>query len=418
MADHIVGILIGGGIGLISGIVCLVIARIKDQGDYIIERATPLPLSMVNVRDDVWLKGEAECDAPLSAPHFLLACLHYRYKLEEHVTETHRDSKGNTVTTSSWRTRQTSSESASFRLRDGENVITINGRDADFRHMKENVAREGNFRHTLNYLPFPSSVNAVGSVSEGRQSLEKYANIPLIVTLLDRKEFVEKAEGGERLLRGVGFFLLGLGMTAAFYALFDWRSIPAASGGAFCGRTLGAALIPTVVILLLYWLVYTYNTFVTYRARVDNAWRQIDVDLAMRYQLIPELVSAAQAYMAHEKGLLEKLAGLRSQATSGNRADRINVEKEAAVSVNRLVVLMENYPELKAQPITAKLVRELTAIEEKIAHGRAIFNDAVLEYNNTIARFPAMLISAPLGFKQHVFFATAEPEKNTPKVSV
>lgn len=418
MADYIIKILIGGGIGFIAGVACLLIARKKDQENYIIERATPMLLSMVNVRDDVWLRGEPECDAPVTAPYFKVSCLHFHYKLEERVTETHRDSKGRTTTRTTWKTRQTSTDSALFRLRDKGGVIGINGRDADFRHLKQTVSHVGNLRHTLNFLPFPSAISAVGSVSEGRQSLEKYANIPLMVTSLERKEFVEKAERGERQLRGAGGFLLALGLAALFYALFDWRGIPAPTGGAFCGRTLGAALVPTAVVLLLYWLVYTYNTFVTYRARVDNAWRQVDVDLAMRYQLIPQLVSVAQAYMAHEKGLLEKLAALRTQAASASRSDRVKMEGDAADSVSRLVAVMENYPDLKAQPMTQKLMREMTAIEEKIAHGRGIYNDAVLEYNNTVSKIPAALVAGPLGFRQQVFFAAVEGEKTAPKVTV
>jgi len=418
MEQYLVVTLVAGGIGTIAGIACLIIARIKDQENYIIQKATPLPLAMVNERDDVWLTGVAECDAPVTGPHFGVPCLHYSYKLEERVTETRTDSKGKTTTTRKWVTRETSSASAIFRLRDADESIVINGEDADFRHLKRTQDRVGNWRHTLNYFPYPSGVNAVGSISEGKQQLEKYANIPLVVTCLNRAEFVADAEKKEKWLRGGGFFLLWAGMIALFYGFFDYKSLPMPTNGEFNAKTLIVSLIPSSVILAVYWLIYTYNTFITYRQRCENAWRQVDVDLQMRYDLIPRLVSVVKEYMRHESQLLESLSQLRGQAVAGGRDGQIALEQQMAESVDRVVATVEDYPELKAQEPMQKLVRELRAIEEKIAHGRIVYTEAVTEFNTTVTKMPAAIVAMVSGFKERPNFQIHAAEKVAPTVNI
>lgn len=418
MEQYLVITLVVAGIGTISGIACLIIARIKDQENYIIQKATPLPLAMVNERDDVWLKGVAECDAPVTGPHWGVPCLHYSYKLEERVTERRTNSKGQTTTSTRWVTRQRDSASAVFNLCDADESIMVDGNQADFRHLKRVQDRAGKWRHTLHYFPYPSGVNAVGSISEGKTQLEKYANIPLVVTCLDRAEFVADAEKKEKWLRGGGFLLLWAGMTGLFYGLFDYKSLPMPTNGEFNPKTLVVSLIPSSVILIIYWLIYTYNTFITYRQRCENAWRQVDVDLRMRYDLIPRLVAVVKEYMKHESQVLESLTQLRSQAVSGGRNGQIAAEQEMAGSVNKVIASVEDYPELKAQEPMQKLVRELTAIEEKIAHGRIIYSEAVMEFNTTITRMPAAIIAMVSGFKERPNFHIETAEKVAPAVSV
>lgn len=418
MEQYLIIILGLSGVTTLCGIACLIIARIKDQENYIIQKATPLPLAMVNERDDVWLKGVAECDAPVTGPHWGVPCLHYSYKLEERVTERRTNSKGQTTTSTRWVTRQRDSASATFRLRDADESIVINGDEANFRHLKRTQDRVGNWRHTLHYFPYPSGVNAVGSISEGKERLEHYANIPLVVTCLDRAEFVADAERKEKWLRGGGFFMLWAGMTGLFYGFFDYKSLPMPTNGQFNHRTLIVSLIPSSVILAVYWLIYTYNTFITYRQRCENAWRQVDVDLRMRYDLIPRLVSVVKEYMRHESEVLESLTQLRSQAMSGGRNGQIAAEHEMAGSVDKVIARVEDYPDLKAQEPMQKLVRELRAIEEKIAHGRIIYSEAVMEYNTTISTMPAAIVAMASGFKERPNFQIEAAEKVAPTVSV
>ncbi|MHC4247829.1 MAG: LemA family protein, partial [Planctomycetota bacterium] len=305
--DYVLGLWIGGGVGSLLGLVLLGVVRAVDRKNYIIQRATPMPLSLVNERDDVWLRGVAECDEPLSAPHFGFACLCFSYKLEERVTRTRTTKKG-TETYQTWETRERSSGAADFRLRDGDETIGIDGTEADFRDLVSRTDRQGRWRHSVSYMPYPGELSAVGSVSERRERLESYANIPLIVTPRTREEFVRAAERGETIMRFFGFLFIWAGAGAGLYGLFDYASWPVATSGRFAWETLAAGAGAGTALFAGIWSLYIHNTVVAYQMRVENAWRQIDVDLKMRYDLVPNLVAAVKGYLSHEKSLLERLA--------------------------------------------------------------------------------------------------------------
>jgi len=411
--EHILCLWIGGGIGFLLGLILLWLARAADRKNYIIQRATPMPLSLVNERDDVWLRGRAECDQPLSAPHFDFSCIYFAYKLEERVRRTRVTKKG-TQTYYTWETRERSSGAADFRLRDGEETIDIDGTGADFRDLESRTERLGSWRHSVSYMPYPTDLSAVGSVSERRERLESYANIPLIVTRKTREEFVKAAELRESLMRFFGFLLVWAGAGAGLYGLFDYLSWPKATSGRFAWETLAAGAGAGTGVFAPIWAVYIYNTFLAYSVRVENAWRQIDVDLKMRYDLVPNLVAAVKGYLKHEKSLLERLATIRSEAISGGRAGRIAAEGRAAKAVLDVTAVVERYPDLKSQPVVARLMRELTALEEKIAHGRSTYNEAVREYNENVMCFPRSLIARAAGFKAHGFFQVGSAEDREP----
>jgi len=258
-------------------------------------------------------------------------------------------------------------------------------------------------------MPYPADLSAVGSVSEKKERLEPYANIPLIVTPKAREDFIRSAERAETIMRFFGFLLLWAGAGAASYGLFDRYSWPVATEGAFAWETLAAAAGAATALFVPVWALYIHNTFVAYSLRVENAWRQIDVDLKMRYDLIPNLVDATKGYLQHEKVLLERLAAVRTEAVSGGREGKIAAEGRAAGAVASLSAVIERYPELKSQPVVVKLDREMKAIEEKIAHGRTVYNEAVREYNDNVMSFPRMLLARLGGFKPHGFF-DAGPE--------
>ena len=314
----------GGGGGFVVGVVLLAVARVADRRNYIIQRATPMPLSLVNERDDVWLRGPSECDHPEIAPHFHFKCLYFDYRLEERVK------RGKS---SSWKTRERWSDSAQFRLRDDDLTIGIDGTRAEFRDLAKRSERIGSWRHTLRFLGYPSTISAVGSVSEKRACLEPYMNIPLMITKKTRADFVKSAERAEKIMRFFGFLLLWAGASAAFYGLCDHLSWPYGTGGAFHFKTLCVAVGAGTVIHTLVWAVYVHNSFVTYGVRVDNAWRQIDVDLKMRYDLVPQLVGAVKGLMRHEHDLLERVVRLRGEALGGGRETRIASEARVAGAV-------------------------------------------------------------------------------------
>lgn len=407
----------GGGVAFAGGIVLLAIARAADRRNYIIQRATPLPLSLVNVRDDVWLRGRGEAELPVTPPHFGLSCLYYDYKLEERVRRT-RHTKRGTETYYTWETRQTECKGAIFRLSQSELSISIDGGTAEWKDLFSKTDRAGKWRHTLHFIPSPHDVSATGSVGEKREWLEKYGNIPLMVTPKTRSEYVKDAERAEKIMRGLGFFLFWAGLGVALYGLFDFIQWPVDTRRQFEWATLGAAAAGATSVYLPVWALYIFNTFVAYRHRVNNAWRQIDVDLKMRYDLIPRLVSAVKGYLQHEQNLLERVSELRSRAVSGGADTKKKVEGEVENALDRMSIVVENYPELKSQPLVSRLMREMQAIEEKIMHGRTVYNEAVREYNENVMMFPRMLLARIGGFREVSYFTAADHERKAVKVDM
>ena len=215
------------------------------------------------------------------------------------------------------------------------------------------------------------------------------------------------------MLRGFGFFFLFGGMTAVFYGLWDYVGWPVSTRHAFRWETLAAGATPAVLFYTIFWALHVYNTLVTYRLRVANAWRQIDVDLKMRYDLIPQLVETTKGYLKHERELLEKITNLRGAAVSGDAEKKISLESELGSTLQRIQAVVEAYPDLKSQPLTERLTRELRAIEEKIAHGRLVYNEAVNEYNTNIESFPRNILAGKFGFKPRSFFEAAEAEQES-----
>ena len=121
--------------------------------------------------------------------------------------------------------------------------------------------------------------------------------------------------------------------------------------------------------------------------------------------------------MAHERQLTEELSMLRSQAKT-SRENKLNLEGKVATSVDRTIARVESYPDLKAQGATFQLTRQLRAIEEKIAHGRTIYNESVREYNDLIRMFPHVVIANLFDFAEHSFFSTPEEKTQSPDVDM
>lgn len=418
MPEYLIWLWVGGGIGFLLGWLLLYQAKKADAENYIIQRATPMPLSLVNVRDDVWLRGKTECETPVDPPHFSMACLHYDYKLEEQVEETYTDSEGKRRTRKVWKTRETKSESAQFELHQDDLSIKVDGNKADWRDLSSTSDRIGRWRHNLSYIRHPNTVSAVGTISEKREWLEPYANIPLMVTPQERDAFIEDAESGERWLRRFGFFFILVGSSTLFYGLFDHLAWPVQTHQKFQWTTFGAGVFAGLVVLFPIWFIHAYNTFINYRNRTENAWRQIDVDLKMRYELIPRLVSTVSGYMKHESGLLESLTKLRQKSLVASSDEKIELERDTLAGLHQFYAVKEKYPDLKGEPVMAKLTRELKAIEEKISHGRTIFNEAVKEYNDNVMSLPQGLLARMFGFKTKTYFRVLEQERKALQIKL
>jgi LemA protein len=189
------------------------------------------------------------------------------------------------------------------------------------------------------------------------------------------------------------------------------------AAGAIIGIIIGV-----IILILLFIFIGIYNGLVGLRNQVKNAWAQIDVQLKRRYDLIPNLVETVKGYAAHERQTLEAVTNARNLAQSvagaGSVAERAKAEGELSSALARLMVVVENYPNLKANQNFLALQEELTSTENKISFSRQYYNDSVLSYNNKTQMFPSNIIASMTGFKAGEFFEVkTSEEREAPKVS-
>ena len=185
----------------------------------------------------------------------------------------------------------------------------------------------------------------------------------------------------------------------------------------------------TAAVALFLVVISLYNRLVTLRNRFKNAFSQIDVQLKRRYDLIPNLVETAKAYMKHESGTLEAVTAARNQAYAASQKAAVNpadatamqglmrAESQMAGVLGRLMAVAEAYPDLKANQNMMQLTEELTSTENKIAFARQAYNDAVMMYNTTRETFPSVLVANNFGFSAATLFELETPaERQAPKV--
>ena len=175
-----------------------------------------------------------------------------------------------------------------------------------------------------------------------------------------------------------------------------------------------------IVVVLITFFIANYNVLVRLRNQRKNAWAQIDVQLKRRYDLIPNLMETVRGYMKHERETMEavtKARNLAQGASSGDVGARSKAEGELSSALARLMVVVENYPDLKANQNFLQLQDELTHTEDKIAYARQHFNDSVLSYNNTIETFPGVIFARRMGKKEREMLQIPEESKELPKVS-
>jgi LemA protein len=174
-----------------------------------------------------------------------------------------------------------------------------------------------------------------------------------------------------------------------------------------------------VIIGFPLWGVALYNRLVGLRNQVKNAWRQIDVQLKRRHDLIPNLVEVVKDYMSYEQETLEKVVQARNQAVSASTPEEaILAEGILGGAMGKLFALMENYPDLKANESVSQLMEELSTTENKIAFSRQFYNDSVMSLNNAVEAFPSNIVAGMFGFKHAPYFEVPETEMAAPGVDL
>jgi LemA protein len=178
-------------------------------------------------------------------------------------------------------------------------------------------------------------------------------------------------------------------------------------------------IVAVVLVLLIAFVIGAYNALIRLRNQVDNSWSQIDVQLKRRHDLIPNLVETAKGYMKHERETFETITKARSQAmgaTSVSEASK--AEGALGEALSKFMLVVENYPDLKANQNFLGVQEELTSTENKISFARQSYNDQVLFFNNKIQMFPSNIVANVFNFGKRDFFELeAAAEREVPKVS-
>jgi LemA protein len=172
-------------------------------------------------------------------------------------------------------------------------------------------------------------------------------------------------------------------------------------------ETLAMALLVflLLIIVLVVWVIAKYNSLITLRNQVTNGWKQIDVQLKRRHDLIPNLVSTVKGYMQFEQDTLEKVIKARNAAVSATGVGNIAAkEGELSGLLSRLFALTESYPDLKANENVKQLQEELASTENKIGFARQFYNDIATQFNIAQQVFPANFIAGMFGFQAAELF--------------
>jgi LemA protein len=173
-----------------------------------------------------------------------------------------------------------------------------------------------------------------------------------------------------------------------------------------------------ILLIPLLWVVVQYNSLVSLRNYINESWSNVDTELKRRYELIPNLVATVKGYAAHEREVLEKVVELRNRcaANNGSPADQARDENQLVGALKQLLVVVENYPQLKADQHFLKLQQELVNTENRIQAARRFYNGNVRDYKNKCESFPSNLIAGMFGFQAREFFTVSPSVREVPDV--
>lgn len=171
--------------------------------------------------------------------------------------------------------------------------------------------------------------------------------------------------------------------------------------------------------LTLMWLVLIYNGLISIRNDVQSSWKQIDVQLKRRHDLIPNLVQTVKGSMEFEQDTLEKVISARAKAVSATSpASKAEAENMLTQTIGKLFAVMENYPALKSNENVMQLQEEITSTENKIAFARQLYNDLVANYRTKLQVFPNNFVSSMFNFQAEEYFGAEEADRAVPAVNL
>ena len=178
-------------------------------------------------------------------------------------------------------------------------------------------------------------------------------------------------------------------------------------------------IIVAIVVILL-WLVFTtYNSFIKLNNRVNEAFSTMDVYLKKRWDLIPNIVEVVKGYANHEKKTLEEVIKLRNSSYDEmNINDKMNVNNKISQDIIKIMAIAESYPELKANENFKDLSNQLTRVEDEIANSRKYYNGVVRIYNNKVEMFPSNIIASIFGYKTKKMFEASLNERESVQIKL
>ncbi len=181
---------------------------------------------------------------------------------------------------------------------------------------------------------------------------------------------------------------------------------------------IGLGIVVLIAIVVIMWFAGAYNNIVSKHETITSAWAQVDNQLQRRNDLIPNLVNTVKGYAAYEKTVLEDITNARSQwAKAGSVEEKVKAAGAVDSALSRLLVVTENYPNLKADQSFLKLMDELSGTENRVSVERMRYNEAVRDYNITVRMFPGNVVAGMYGYKAATeYFKAEEKAKTVPEV--
>lgn len=387
--------LLAGGVGALLGLLFQWRLRRQDDHTWVLARAPELPIRALSVGDDAWLRGTVLSDDPLMCPWFDVACVSYRYEIEKKVKERYTDSKGKRRTRTRWKSEFSQHRDRDFMLEDGERITVcfVDATNEALKHVGTDY-ETGRRRHSASVIGVGDTISVLG-VAGDDNTFAKQREVPLLLTRKKPKARVRASHSSEAWLFFFCYFapFLGGGVAGALAQGPRWNHSPA---------TIAIAIAVGLGLALPFWTLATYNRLIRLRQQVQAGFRQVDVDLAVRSALVPNLVEVVKAACGHEQDLLAKLAQIRA---TGSAEEATESESRSVATARQVLLLHEGYPELRTDAIYRDLHERLWAVEEKLAHSRQLYNHIVREWNDRTQSFPAIVLARICGYREAPPFA-------------